>query len=99
MNAMQATNVHIGHAGRQLSGGKTAPKGQTVYWNACVFTEDGEQVWWGDVNLTKEANKVQAAADELQQTLFVTPEQPFRFSGLNGDGDRKRIKRFDPVAS
>jgi hypothetical protein len=108
MDICDALQEHVGHIGRMLSGSKQGP--HTVYWNACVFTEDGEQVWFGDADPTEEADKFQAAANACGQILLVTPEQPFRFSGLDGKKkdwghikvhkeDRARIVKFTPEAS
>lgn len=103
------------YGGRMLSGSKSAyierypeRRGQ-VYFNACVFAEDGTQVWHGDLDLVADADKLQAAADACGQTFFVTPENPFRWGGLDGKqdrgfgtnhhvdkSDRERIRRFDP---
>jgi hypothetical protein len=107
MDIYQAMDIHLGYPGRMLSGSKQGP--HSVYWNACVFLEDGTQVWHGDLDTEGEASKVQAAANEAGVPLFLTPEQPFRFSGLKGDKksfgvklykeDKERIIRFDPEGS
>lgn len=105
MDLYDALNEHVGYVGRMLSGSKSGPR--TVYWNACVFTEDGRQVWYGDCDPTVEADKFQKAANAAGTTLLVTPEQPFRFAGLNGERkdwgkiavhkeDRERIVKFVP---
>jgi hypothetical protein len=106
MDIYDALQEHVGYPGRMRSGSKQGP--HTIYWNACVFTEDGTQVWHGDVDPTEEADKIQAAANACGQNLLVTPEQPFRFSGLKDNGrgmrpvrkeDRARIVKFTPEAS
>lgn len=71
----------LGMSGRMLSGTKTAPEGETIYWNACVFNDAGQQVWHGDLNLARQQEALQALADRIG-TIHVTPEQPFRFDGL-----------------
>lgn len=61
-----------------------------VYFNACIF--DGhrlspwarlraKQLWFGDLNLTLEAHKLQELADRIGP-FVVTPETPYRFKGL-----------------
>jgi hypothetical protein len=71
----------VGLHGRQLSGSKTAKPGHTVFWNACIFNAKGEQIWYGDIDLTTESDKLQEAAN-LFGTLYVTRESPFRWDGL-----------------
>lgn len=86
----------LGMAGAMLSGAKQAPKGQEVYWNACVFTKEGVQIWHGDFNLTEGRAKLQALAEQVG-TIYLTKEQPFRFDGLKA-GMRARpdgFVRFD----
>lgn len=83
----------LGEHGRLLSMSKSAYADQypdhTVYYNACVF--DGRrlglrktrarQIWFGDLDLTLEAGKLQELADRVG-SIVVTPEMPYRFQGL-----------------
>lgn len=71
----------LGMPGAMLSGSKTAPEGETVYWNACVFDDDKATIWHGDLNLTRSNDKLQALANRVG-TIHVTPEHPFRFEGF-----------------
>lgn len=77
----------LGFRGRMLSGSKVQylskyPK-HKVYFNACMFDKDGTQVWFGDVDVDKDYLKLQKLADESGETFYLTPEQPFRWHGLN----------------
>lgn len=56
-----------------------------VLFNACIFDSAGNEVWFGDLDLTLDAKVLQRVADEFG-TITVTPEQPFRFTGLPADG-------------
>lgn len=86
------------NVGRFADGNKVGPR--TTYWNACIFTEDGTQVWWGDIDPVLEAESIQRAANDSGATLLVTPEQPFRWVGLKKAAydayDRTRIVTFTP---
>lgn len=99
MSLWEALQQYVGFPGRMLSGTKSGPS--TVYWNACIFTEDGNQVWYGDADPTVEAAKFQAAANAAGVAFIVTPEQPYRWDGLEKSrkgatrGDRQPIT-FNP---
>lgn len=88
MDIYSAVDEHLGHPGRILSGSKQGPP--SVYWNACVFIK-GRQVWYGDLDTEADTHKVQAAANMAGETLYVTPEQPYRWDGLD-------FKKGQPVA-
>lgn len=87
----------LGMAGRMLSGSKQDPEGEVVFWNACLFNERGEQIWHGDINVTREAPKLAGLACQLGP-LYLTREQPFRFKGLKvGRAERpEHVMEFHP---
>ena len=66
--------------GRMISASKTAPKGQICVFNANVFTGTGGKMWYGDLNLTKDAEKLQAIASALGEPLYVLRERDGRFA-------------------
>lgn len=96
-NYSSEAEERLGMPGAMLSGSKTAPKGQTVYWNACIFNEAEEQIWHGDLNLTRKAKELQELADAVGP-IHVTPESPFRFDGFKrGKSERgDAIRTFTP---
>lgn len=101
INISQEAVEVLGTHGAMLSMTKQGPEGHEVYWNACVFTEDGTQIWFGDFDYTEDAEKLQELANKTGQVLFLTPEQPFRFDGLKKSMDSyvyERVKRIDPNA-
>jgi len=53
-----------------------------VLFNACLFNTKGEKVWWGDVDLSLDWKVFAEASCSLNQTLILTPETPYRFTGL-----------------
>jgi len=53
-----------------------------VLFNACLFNTKGEEVWWGDVDLTRDWKVFYETARALNETLILTPETPYRFIGL-----------------
>lgn len=74
---------HLGYPGRMLSGSKTSPPGETVFWNGNVFTEFVQKLWHGDINVTRDMAKLQALADDLACAIYVTRESPFRFEAVS----------------
>ena len=82
MNLREAIDRHLGIPGRLISASKSGyarkHPGNTVYFNACIFDKDGTQVWWGDLDLTEERDRLDSLAEECQETFYVTPEHGFR---------------------
>ena len=71
---------HRWYCGRMISGGKKAPEGHKCVWNANIVTESKGKVWWGDVDITKDAPKLKAIAAEAGETLYVLREMDCRFN-------------------
>lgn len=99
-NYSEAAYEELGAPGAMLSGSKTAPEGETVYWNACIFNDAKEQIWHGDLNLTTSAEFLQRLANRVGR-IHVTPEHPFRFDGFKrGKSERgDRIVTYEPAPS
>jgi len=72
--------------GRAVSFSKSlyrqAYRSHIVLFNACLFNAKGEEVWWGDVDLTKDWKLFFETSHALTETLILTPEMPYRFIGL-----------------
>ena len=67
------------YPGRMLSMSKTAPKGHVCVWNANIVTENKDKVWFGDLDLTDDAEDLQWYADDLGLTIYVMKEMDARF--------------------
>ena len=68
--------------GRMLSGSKsgymnTNPNNE-VYFNANIFTRKGK-LWWGDLDITIDRDKLQTIADAMETKLYVLREMDGRF--------------------
>lgn len=92
----------LGMCGTMLSDSKRTPPGRenhTIYWNACVFLDEGTQIWFGDLDLIENANKLKELAKVAGRKILVTPEQPFRFKGLEktmkDSHDAERVVVFE----
>ena len=68
--------------GRMLSGSKSgymnANPDHEVYFNANVFTREGK-LWWGDLDITIDAEKLQNIAEAMGEKLYVLREMDGRF--------------------
>ncbi len=71
---------HRMYCGRLISGSKKAPEGHQCVWNANIITESQGKVWWGDIDITKEASKLKAIAAEAGEPLYVLREMDCRFN-------------------
>jgi hypothetical protein len=69
---------HIGPVGRMISSSKVAPKGHLCIWNGNIIVE-GKKIWYGDLDLTKQAKELKAAAKEIGKPLYILREHDARF--------------------
>jgi hypothetical protein len=65
--------------GRIISGGKTSPPGCKCVWNANVISPSISKLWYGDINLTREGDKLKKVAADIGETLYVLRESDARF--------------------
>jgi len=79
-NIKQAMTKEGFDLGRMLSANKKLRnKDNIVIWNANVLTETNGKVWYGDLNLTTEADKLKRVAEQAGEPLFVLREMDCRF--------------------
>jgi len=68
---------------RMISASKTyyrqAHPDHKVLFNANIFVKGLKKVWWGDLDITREAFLLQAVADEIDKELIIVPEMYGRF--------------------
>jgi len=67
------------HMGRMISGSKTAPKGHVCVFNANLCTKSAGKFWFGDIDLTADAEKLKALAAEKGENVYVLRERDARF--------------------
>ena len=67
------------YCGRMISPYKESPKGCTCVWNANVMTSSEGKVWYGDINITRDGEKLKQIAETLGETLYVLREMDCRF--------------------
>lgn len=82
MTLEELINENLGHEGRMVGGSKSmyrdAHPNNIVYFNACIFNEKLKQIWWGDIDITKDKKVLRKIAKESKEKFYVTPEHPFR---------------------
>ena len=62
-----------------ISGGKISPEGHKCVWNANIVTKKQGKVWFGDVDITKDAAVLKDIAAEAGEPLYVLREMDCRF--------------------
>jgi hypothetical protein len=62
-----------------VSATKTSPKGCKCVWNANLISPIQGKVWHGDLNLTKDGEKLKIVAEKVGETLYVLRENDARF--------------------
>jgi hypothetical protein len=67
------------YCGRMVSGSKITPKGQFCVWNANVLSPTKGKIWFGDLNITQDGDRLKEVAKELGETLYVLREHDCRF--------------------
>lgn len=71
------------YIGRMMSGSKNCPGGQKCVWNANVITRSQGKVWFGDLNLTRDAAVLKEIAAVLGEPLYVLREMDCRFNTVS----------------
>ena len=74
---------HLGMSGRMISSSKGRYRHDNpqniVYFNANVCTQKDGKMWYGDIDLTVESEKIIEAAKELNLKLLILSESDARF--------------------
>lgn len=73
------------YCGRMISAYKQAPKGHLAVFNANLIHPTLGKIWFGDLNITKEGEKLKRIASKFNTTLYVLREMDCRFDTENED--------------
>ena len=69
--------------GRMMSWSKSGYRAENpnsvTYFNANVITLKDGKIWYGDLDLTKDADTLKRIAEQLGETIFVLKESDCRF--------------------
>ncbi len=71
--------INFKFSGRMLSGSKQGPKGHVCVWNANLCTKAGGKFWFGDLDLTDDADDLRRLAAEKGSDIYVLREIDARF--------------------
>lgn len=105
-NSDPVTDIIVGKykfdLGRMIAFSKSTyiskrPNNQAVF-NANVVTREGK-IWWGDLDLAEDSEKLQAIADDLNSTLYILREMDYRLDRENlpfNKVEKLSIKTFVP---
>jgi hypothetical protein len=66
--------------------------GSEVYFNSNIFVLGEGKIWYGDIDVTKERDKLENIAKEIGKDLYILREMDGRFGNENL-GDSEIIKR------
>lgn len=94
----------LGWAGRMISDSKSGyrllhPNGVPVF-NANVvadFMSGPTKIWFGDLDLTLDGDKLQSLADRLETTVWVLREHDGRFENEKQPLVEKAVATFKPT--
>lgn len=92
----------LGRTGRMLSGSKSNysashPK-SIVYFNGNIYDQEGVKLWYGDIDLRKDAAKLAQIAHLLGESIYVTAESPFRWATQTKESLEEATKHEHAVA-
>jgi hypothetical protein len=71
--------IDFNRPGRMISGSKTAPKGHVCVFNANLCTIEGGKFWFGDIDLTDDADDLKRIAADKGCPVYVLREMDARF--------------------
>lgn len=76
------------------------PNNQAIF-NANVVTDQGK-IWWGDLDLADDSEKLQQAANDLNCNLYILREMDYRFGKENRpfrEVEKLAVKKFVPPSN
>lgn len=98
MHKIDITTI-LGNHGRMISGSKIGymyrHPDNLVVFNANVCTASGK-IWFGDLDITKDFEKLKEAAEVLNCRLYVLHEMDARFDSEDRPRLEKAVVTFTP---
>ena len=72
--------IDFTHPGRMISGSKISPKGHICVFNANVCSKSRGKFWFGDIDITADANDLRKLAASEGEEIYILREMDGRFS-------------------
>ena len=71
--------INFTSPGRMISGSKTGPKGHVCVFNANVCSKSRGKFWFGDLDLTADADDLRKLAAKEGEEIYILRERDARF--------------------
>lgn len=85
--ALKVAQSKMGYNGRMMSGSKSgyqnAHKANVAVFNGNLCTKEFGKIWYGDLDLTLDLDKIKELSTELKVEIFVLREMDARFDNEN----------------
>lgn len=88
--------MHELRQGRMISSNKAAPKGHICVFNANLCTREGGKFWFGDLDLTVDAEPLKKIAAEKGVDVYVLREIDARFMNEENPRLENYVARITP---
>lgn len=90
-------------SGRMISGSKSTYRSRKpdneVYFNANIFVLGEGKIWWGDLDITEDRERLQKISTDIGKSLYILKELDGRFENENlSDSDiiKKSVVTINP---
>ena len=88
--------IDFNHPGRMISGGKITPKGHVCVFNANVCSKSRGKFWFGDVDITADADDLRKLAVKEGEEIYILREMDGRFMNEAKPLLHKSVARIAP---
>jgi hypothetical protein len=88
--------INFDNPGRMISGNKTSPKGHICVFNANVCTRSRGKIWFGDIDITADAEDLRKLAAKEGEEIYILRERDGRFINEAEPLLNKSVARIAP---
>lgn len=82
--------------GRMISGIKSSPKGHVCVFNANLCTKENGKFWFGDLDLTTDAELLKKIAADKDCDVYILREMDARFQNEANPRFENAVARITP---